>query len=107
MQLHSVSIVGLHDALTLEVEFNEEITLLVGINGSGKTSVLNVIDWLLKPDLQKLATTVYKRLSLSFTDKNAKYSITATKTDTWAPRKLADFSGLGLHEKNAFRHLHS
>jgi len=23
------------------------------------------------------------------------------------PRKLADFSGLGLHEKNAFRHLHS
>jgi hypothetical protein len=24
-----------------------------------------------------------------------------------APRKLADFSGLGLHEKNAFRHLHS
>ena len=89
MQLHSVSIVGLHDALTLEVGFNEEITLLVGINGSGKTSVLNVIDWLLKPDLQKLATTVYKRLSLSFTDKNIRYSITATKTDALVVLVLA------------------
>lgn len=82
MQLHSISIVGLHDALTLEVAFNDEITLLVGINGSGKTSVLNVIDWLLKPDLQKLAITAYERLSLSFTDKGVAYSLTATKTAT-------------------------
>ncbi len=42
MLLKSLSIVGLHGALTLDVNFNKDMTLLVGINGSGKTSVLNV-----------------------------------------------------------------
>ena len=80
MLLKSLSIVGLHGALTLDVGFNEDITLLVGINGSGKTSVLNVIDWLLKPDLERLALADYDLLSLHFTENHRKYELTAQKT---------------------------
>jgi predicted ATPase len=82
MKLTHLSIVGLHEALTLDVQFNDEITLLIGINGSGKTSVLNAIDWLLKPDLTKLAVATYKKLSLSFEHKDTPYVLTASKTSS-------------------------
>lgn len=82
MQLTSVSIVGLHGALSLKVDLNAEITLLVGINGSGKTSVLNVIDWLLKPDMRQLAIATYESLSLSFRQGEARYILTAVKSKT-------------------------
>lgn len=82
MILHLLSIVRLHGALSLEVAFNDEITLLVGINGSGKTSVLNVIDWLLKPDLKKLALASFERLSLEFSEGGTAYEIVATRTES-------------------------
>lgn len=81
MQLKSIDIVRLHGALNLNVVFNEDITLLVGINGSGKTSVLNVIDWLLKPDLKNLATATYDVLSLAFSHKGRTYLLTSHKTE--------------------------
>jgi len=80
MLLKSISIVGLHGALTLDVRFNKDITLLVGINGSGKTSLLNVIDWLLKPDLRRLALADYDLLSLRFTEDHKSYELKAKKT---------------------------
>jgi predicted ATP-dependent endonuclease of OLD family len=84
MLLKSLSIRGLYRTLNLDVVFNEELTLLVGINGSGKTSVLNVIDWLLKPDIRKLVFTRYDSLTLKFTEGNNSYILAARKT----PRKL-------------------
>lgn len=80
MLLKSLSIVGLHGALNLNVQFNDDITLLVGINGSGKTSVLNVIDWLLKPDLRRLALADYEALSLRFAEGGTSYDLRAEKT---------------------------
>jgi predicted ATP-dependent endonuclease of OLD family len=79
MLLKSLSTVGLHGALALDVRFNPDITLLVGINGSGKTSVLNVVDWLLKPDLQRLALAEYSSLTLRFMEKDLDYELTAEK----------------------------
>jgi predicted ATP-dependent endonuclease of OLD family len=80
MLLKSLSIVRVHGALTLDVPFNEDITLLVGINGSGKTSVLNVIDWLLKPDLKRLALANYDSLTLCFAEDNKSYELIAKRT---------------------------
>ncbi|VVP22384.1 hypothetical protein PS865_03933 [Pseudomonas fluorescens] len=67
MIIESLTIEDLHKSINLTVNFNKDITLLVGINGCGKTSILNVIDWLLKPNLQLLAVTEYKKLELEFT----------------------------------------
>jgi predicted ATP-dependent endonuclease of OLD family len=80
MLLKSLSIRALHRTLSLDVQFNEEITLLVGINGSGKTSVLNAIDWLLKPDLQRLALAQYDSLTLRFAENDTSYELTARKS---------------------------
>lgn len=80
MHLTSLSIKRLHGALTLNVDFRPEVTLLVGINGSGKTSVLNCIEVLLRPDLRRLATLDYERLSLTFERDDKTFTIVAAKT---------------------------
>src|SRR5664280_2268638 len=80
MLLKALSIRGLYGTLSLDVEFNEEITLLVGINGSGKTSVINVIEWLLKPDFQRLALAQYDSLTLNFSENNTNYKLTAERS---------------------------
>lgn len=81
MIIETLSIVDLHKSINLDVKFNKDITLLVGINGCGKTSILNTIDWMLKPNLQLLAITDYKKLEITFTFKKNKYTLTAIKTD--------------------------
>lgn len=81
MRIRKVSIREMYGYMSMDVEFNEEITLLIGINGSGKTTVLNVIDWLLKPNFGRLATSIYKRLSIEFTIYGKKCEIVSVKKD--------------------------
>jgi len=53
--------------------------LLVGINGSGKTSVLNILHWLTKPSLPDLAVTEFNKLTLLFSFKKENYCLEATQ----------------------------
>lgn len=80
MHLKSLSIKKLHGALTLDVDFRSDVTLLVGINGSGKTSVLTCIEVLLKPDMRRLATLEYERLALTFIKDGRAHSLIAEKS---------------------------
>lgn len=80
MHLKFLSIIKLHKALTLDVEFRTDVTLLVGINGSGKTSVLNCIEILLRPDMKRLATLDYERIALTFSLKGNAYTVVAEKS---------------------------
>ncbi len=65
MLLKHLAIKRLYGYLSKEVPLNERITLLVGINGSGKTSVLNVLNWLLVPSLGDLCTHEFEELALA------------------------------------------
>lgn len=75
MNIETLLIRGLYGYINKDIEFNKDITLLVGINGSGKTSVLNLISWLIKPSLPNLCITQFSKLVLSFSFKDAKYKI--------------------------------
>lgn len=77
MRLLKLSINNLYGSLNREIKFNEELNLLVGINGSGKTSILNVIDWLLRPNLTELALVEFDSLSLEFVYKGENLVIDA------------------------------
>lgn len=79
MRLISLSVKKLYGTLDLELDFFDDLNLLVGINGSGKTSALGVIDWLLAPNLPKLATQIYDRLALNLVFKNDVYEIIAER----------------------------
>lgn len=80
MKIKSISVRNLHGVINQEVRFNEDLTILVGINGCGKTSILNALDWMLKPNFAKLAITEYDSLKLDFSCENIEYQIVATKT---------------------------
>jgi len=54
----------LHGYLDVSPKFNQDLTFLTGINGSGKTSVVRGISSLLSPSLVTLAYTVHERMEL-------------------------------------------
>ncbi len=49
MIIHSAEFKNLHGHLSLALKFRPDINVLIGINGTGKTSVLNAIAWILSP----------------------------------------------------------
>lgn len=50
---------NVHGALNFDVDFRRGISLLVGINGCGKTTVINLIGWVLSLKFGHLATTAF------------------------------------------------
>lgn len=79
MQLLHLYAHKLHNNINIDINFNKELNLLIGINGCGKTSALNIIDWLIKLDIAKLAITHYEEIAVSFILEKKKYTIAATK----------------------------
>lgn len=56
----------IHGYLNHDFEFNEGLTLLTGINGSGKTSVVRSVVALLAPNIRYLAQTQFRTLTIEF-----------------------------------------
>ena len=83
MQIEKLKIVGLHGYINKEINFNNDLTMLVGINGSGKTSILNLLNWLIKPSIADLCITEFKLINLKFKVKEVDYEIICkhNKTD--------------------------
>lgn len=75
MHIEKLIIKGLYGYIDKTINFNEDITLLVGINGSGKTSILNIINWILKPSIPNLCVTEFKYIQLFFHFRDIHYEI--------------------------------
>lgn len=75
---------GVHGYLSFDVEFHDDISFLTGINGSGKTTVLNCIISLLMPNLQFLADLEYNEIKIFIEHENEQYSIEAKSTENGA-----------------------
>lgn len=81
VRIDSFEVKRLHGNLTKKINFNPDLNLLVGINGCGKTSILNCMGWLLTPDFARLSTTQFQSLHLSFSHESKKYEIKVTQRD--------------------------
>jgi predicted ATP-dependent endonuclease of OLD family len=81
MRAKTLIINKLYGYLYKTVDFNKDINLLVGINGSGKTSVLNILNWILTPSLPHLAVTEFESLELLFDYKDKEYIIEIHQDD--------------------------
>lgn len=75
MQIEKLKIVGLYGYINKEIDFYNDLTMLVGINGSGKTSILNILNWLIKPSIADLCVTEFKLINLKLKVKEIKYEI--------------------------------
>lgn len=81
MRIDHIKITKLYGSISKSVNFRASLNLLVGINGSGKTSILNVIDWLLRPNMPRLALTTFDELRLTLTHKARATIIAASKKE--------------------------
>lgn len=76
MHVRKLKLRGLYGYIDKDITFDNDITLLVGINGSGKTSILNLINWILKPSIADLCVTEFQVVELEFSIFNQLYRVT-------------------------------
>lgn len=66
MIIRKIEINKMYGFLDKNIEFNKDINLLVGINGSGKTTVLNLISQILNHDTESLSDYEFDSIKLFF-----------------------------------------
>lgn len=81
MIIKEIVVKNLYGFLTKNIRLDESVAILVGINGSGKTSVLNLITWGLTPSLHDLCTTQFDELTIRFEYLAEDYVITYTQDE--------------------------
>lgn len=72
---------GLHGFLDINIKFKSDLTFLVGINGSGKTTALEAINALITPSFQNLAKTTFDRVRVEFVSDNADGFVEAIRSE--------------------------
>lgn len=66
MLLTKLKIEKLFDDYNFEVKFNPDITLLYGMNGCGKTTILNIITAIITGEMYKLYAYRFSRIELNY-----------------------------------------
>lgn len=82
MRLKRFTASGLHGFLKFDIKFNDDLTFLTGINGSGKTTALYAIVALITPDLTLLSSLEYTKIAVSIDHESRSYTITAESDET-------------------------
>src|SRR5262245_28227493 len=79
MKINRFLATKLHGYLDFDIKFNSDLTFLTGINGSGKTTVVNSISALISPSLLFLANTDYMSMRVEIEHKGVETNITAER----------------------------
>ena len=80
MKLIKFSAENVYGYLKFDITFNNDLSFLVGGNGSGKTTVLKLIQAILTPNLKDIYLIPYEKMALEFEKDNKKYTIFIEKT---------------------------
>ena len=67
-KLQSFEVIGLHGYKNFKLVFKDNIIILVGENGSGKTTVLRLLYYLLSGQINQLSQFNFKKIILSLND---------------------------------------
>lgn len=89
MYIDSLIITGLFGHFDKKIAFKKDCTLLVGINGSGKTTVLKIIDWLLAPSIPELSSTKFDSIDMVFHVGNKKHVVSCYQLEDHLYYKLS------------------
>jgi predicted ATP-binding protein involved in virulence len=116
MNLKKITVRNLHGIFSHDVNFFSDYTFIHGINGTGKTSLLNALKAILLPDLSWLTFNKYDSIEvsieqndslLSFRAKKSASSLTLYKKTSGkiATKEIFDLSRLNFVENNYNRTL--
>lgn len=79
MKLISVKTKELHKYITTKITFNDELSIITGVNGSGKTSILKLIESVLRLDIKKLNSTSFSVFQITLEFREKQYEILLEK----------------------------
>ncbi|WP_288440956.1 AAA family ATPase [uncultured Pseudomonas sp.] len=88
-----------HEYLNFNINFNSDVNFIAGVNGSGKTSALNIIAAMLTPSLENLAKTKFSHAELHIvTTGGMPFSIVAKQADENLTLRIRAPESLGIIE---------
>ncbi|WP_430885218.1 AAA family ATPase [Fusibacter sp. JL216-2] len=73
----------IHGYIDVDISFNDDISILIGGNGSGKTTALKLMQALISPSFEELITIDFKFISLEFIHRKSSASIECRKDDEY------------------------
>jgi len=80
MHIQSISVKGLHQAIDADLALQPDLGIIVGINGAGKTSIINLTAHLLRLNIPELVKLAFESIEIIGKDIHQKtLSIKATK----------------------------
>ncbi|AUI88138.1 hypothetical protein BS333_17415 [Vibrio azureus] len=88
MKILSVKTQDLHKYISKKIRFNHELSIITGVNGSGKTSILCLIESVLKLDIKKINETSFKTFELLINVGEKDYKILIEKLEPEAEASL-------------------
>jgi predicted ATP-binding protein involved in virulence len=81
---------GLHGRYDYNVEFNEDLTFLFGANGSGKTTILDMLSSVITGELYRLFNYEFDSLELYYLDENTGEEIIKIKLNITVDSSFID-----------------
>ncbi|SDK59012.1 AAA domain-containing protein, putative AbiEii toxin, Type IV TA system [Pedobacter sp. ok626] len=97
MKITSIDIRKLHGYLDTHINLKPNIAILVGINGSGKTSTLNVINWMFNLSIESLSTESFETIEIHFIHEKSEYQYICRQTN-----EILEISLLNLNNRTVF-----
>lgn len=79
--LHSVTINGLWKRLKAECTFTHDVTIVIGRNGTGKTTFMNILHAILAVELDGINDNDFSSVEIKLKEKNKIKTIKVTKRD--------------------------
>ncbi len=95
--IESMKVANLHGYINHDIGFKPGVNILIGINGSGKTSVLNALAWTLKPnDVQGTTLAASKLATLKFDAVKISCKMSKTKSLEVIAKRTDEFVTIGV-----------
>jgi ABC-type lipoprotein export system ATPase subunit len=101
MKIKKLSVENLWDKYTFSINFNKDVTILIGKNGSGKSTVLNLIDELLSSGrnnknyrFKKIKLLSFNKKEISVEQKNIQFNNEMDRLDSISNESINELKEL-------------